>query len=305
MKKILITGCCGFVGSELVKRLINKYKIYGIDDLSVGKKIIKHKNFKFIKGSCEQKHPYKKIKEKIDYIYHLAGQSSGEKSFHNPEDDLIRNLLTTVNLLDFAIKQKSKRFIFASSMSVYGDSYLKKVSEFHEPNPKSFYGLSKLSSENYIKKYKKKGIKFTILRLFNIYGESQKLNNYKQGMLRIYLSQIINQGKLIIKGSKERFRDFIHIKTVLDYFEEIPENSKTINQVINIGSGQKIFVKEIVEILKKNINKEFKVKYEGSTPLDQKGIYSDNKKAKKIFKSYLNYNSKKKIIEMIRGMQIS
>ncbi len=305
MKKILITGCCGFIGSELVKRLVKKYKVFGIDDLSIGKKIIKHKNFKFIKGSCEEKYPYKKIKENIDFIYHLAGQSSGEKSFHDPKDDLSRNLLTTVNLLDFALKHKSKRFIFASSMSVYGDASKEKVSETFIPNPKSFYGLSKLSSENYIKKYSTKGINFTICRLFNVFGESQKLNNYKQGMLRIYLSQIINHKKLIIKGSKDRFRDFVHISTVLDYFEEIPNNKKTKNQIINIGSGKKIYVKEIVRILKSNINKQFKVSYDDPTPLDQKGIYSDNKKAKFLFRSYIDQNSKKKITNMIKKMNIS
>lgn len=305
MKKILITGCCGFIGSELVRRLSNSFKIYGIDDLSAGKKKIKHKNFKFIKGGCEQKYPYTKIKENIDYIYHLAGQSSGEKSYHNPKNDLTRNLLTTVNLLDFALKHKCKRFIFASSMSVYGDSNKEKVSENITPSPKSFYGLSKLSSENYIKKYNKKGINYTICRLFNVYGENQNLNNYKQGMLRIYLSQIVNHGKLLIKGSRDRFRDFVHIDTVIDYFEEIPKNKKTINQIINIGSGKKIYVKEIVNILKKNINKKFSIKYNGPTPLDQLGVYSDNKKAKKIFKSYINYNSKIRIKNMIRKMQIS
>lgn len=305
MKKILITGCSGFIGSELVMRLVKKYKVYGIDDLSIGKKIVKHKNFKFIKGSCEEKHPYKKIKENIDFIYHLAGQSSGEKSFHDPKDDLTRNLLTTVNLLDFALKHKSKRFIFASSMSVYGDASKEKVPETFIPNPKSFYGLSKLSSENYIKKYSKKGLNFTICRLFNVYGESQKLNNYKQGMLRIYLSQIINHQKLIIKGSKDRFRDFVHISSVLDYFEEIPNNKKTKNQIINIGSGKKIYVKEIVRILKSNINKQFKVSYDDPTPLDQKGIYSDNKKAKFFFRSYIDQNSKKKITNMIKKMNIS
>ena len=305
MKKILITGCCGFIGSELVARLSNKYKIYGIDDLSSGKKIIKHKNFTFIKGSCEKKIPYTKIKENIDYIYHLAGQSSGEKSYHDPKDDLTRNLLTTINLLDFALKHKCKRFIFASSMSVYGDPNKKKVSENTLPNPKSFYGLSKLSSENYIKKYNKKGINFTICRLFNVYGERQNLNNYKQGMLRIYLSQIVNHGKLVIKGSRERFRDFVHIDFVIDFFEEIPKNKNTINQTINIGSGKKIYVKEIVKILKNNINKKFIVKYDSPTPLDQTGIYSNNKKAKKLFKSYVDHNSKIKIKNMIRKMKIS
>jgi UDP-glucose 4-epimerase len=304
LKKILITGCCGFIGSSLVKRLIDNHKIYGIDDFSSGKKIIKHKNFKFIQGKCEDPRIFKKIYHRIDYIYHLCGQSSGEKSFYNPLDDVARNLLTTVNLLEFYIKNKCKRFIFTSSMSVYGDSKKTRVSEKDKTTPKSFYGLSKLCSEEYIKKYYLKGVNYTILRLFNVIGEDQSLDNYEQGMLRIYLSQVKNTEKLLIKGSKNRFRDFIHIDEVLNYLEEAPLNNKAKNQTINVGSGKKVHVRELEKILKNNVNKKFKTFYKKSTPLDQFGIYSNNSKLQKIFKIYAKTNIKKKIANLVKSHSI-
>ena len=155
MKTILITGCAGFIGSSFIKSIIKKnIKIIGIDDLSSGyiKSLPKNKNFKFIKGDCGNKRILDKIKNKIDIIIHLAGQSSGEKSFYDPINDIDKNLYSTIGLLEFYLKKKSKQFIFASSMSVYG-SLRKKVSEKDSTNPISFYGLSKLSSEKYIKMF--------------------------------------------------------------------------------------------------------------------------------------------------------
>ena len=189
-------------------------------------------------------------------------------------------------------------------MSVYGDSKKTRVSEENKTIPKSFYGLSKLYSEEYIKKYNLKDINYTIFRLFNVFGENQKLDNYKQGMLRIYLSQIKNTKKLIIKGSKKRFRDFVHIDQVLDCLEQAPLNNKAKNQIFNIGSGEKVHVEELVKILKENVNKKFKIFYKESTPLDQFGIYSDNSKLKKIFKVNLKNNIKKKIANLVKSYPI-
>ena len=125
MKLILITGCAGFIGSSLSHYLLNhNYKIIGIDDLSVGlkKNLPKNKNFQFIRGDCGQEKVLEKIKKrKISAIIHLAGQSSGEKSFYDPKNDFDRNVVSTINLLKFQHSNKIKHFIYASSMSVYGD----------------------------------------------------------------------------------------------------------------------------------------------------------------------------------------
>jgi len=160
MKRILVSGCAGYIGSQLVEKLISKNKVIGLDDLSSGnkKRVIKSKNFLFIKGSCDNKKILNKIPGNIDFIYHLAGQSSAENSFYDPLYDLKKNLLSTVALLDFAIKKNCKRFIFSSSMSVYGNKILAK--ETYICKPLSFYGISKYCSEENIKIFLKKKIKF-------------------------------------------------------------------------------------------------------------------------------------------------
>jgi UDP-glucose 4-epimerase len=299
MKKILITGCAGFIGSRLTMHLLKKkYKILGIDDLSTGnvKNLnFKNKNFFFIKGDCNNKNILSKIKGNIQIIIHLAGQSSGELSFYNPKNDLNRNFLTTINLLEFYKEKKCKQFIYTSSMSVYGNSKSNPVNEKNLCSPVSFYGQSKLCSENYIKLYSKHNINYSILRLFNVYGPGQLLNSLNQGLIRIYLNQIFNTNKLYIKGSKNRFRDFIYIDDVTKIIELMIENKKCFNQVFNLGYGKKYFIKNLVKLLKEKIKKKFKVKYISGTPLDQFGIYSDSNK---IFKA-VNYSP---TIDLDRGL---
>ncbi len=301
---ILITGSAGFIGKSLVDQLVPNYKIIGIDDLSSGHRnnIINHKNYKFYKGDCADEKILKKIKN-IKIIIHLAGQSSGEKSFEDPKVDFEKNVLTTVSLLNFANKCKCKHFIFASSMSVYGNSYKNKIKESDKTDPISFYGISKLNAEKYIKKYSDKKINYTILRLFNVYGSNQKLGNLKQGIIRIYLSQILNSKSLIIKGSKNRYRDFIHINDLTKYFELIINNKLFFNQTFNVGTGKKTTIQSLVSLIKKEIKFKFKIKYIKGTKDDQFGVVADPKKLIKYSKYKCKIGLNKGLKEMVQNIK--
>lgn len=284
-KNILVTGCAGFIGSAFIKSIIHEnVKIIGIDDFSSGSphNLIKSKKFKFYRGDCGEANTLSKIKDKVDFIYHFAGQSSGEKSFYNPADDAKRNLFATINLLEFYLRKKSKQFIYASSMAVYGDTYKKGVNEFKKPKPISFYGLAKYSSEKYISLFKKKGVNYTILRFFNVYGPGQRIGNLKQGLIRIYLTQIFKTKKLVIKGSLKRFRDFIYIDDVTNLLKKILNNKKSFNKVFDVSFGKKIYLSNLIKILKKKIKKKFRIIVKKGTPLDQFGIYSNSTSLKKI-----------------------
>ena len=282
-KKILITGGAGFIGSHLAKYLIKKnFEIYIFDDLSTGlKKNIPNKAV-FIKGNCANDKDITKLKN-IDFycIYHLAGQSSGEFSFYNPIIDFNSNLSGTIKIIELCLKTTNKKIIFSSSMSIYGEAK-RRVNENYKVDPKSFYGLSKLSAEKYIHKYQKKGINFVILRLFNVYGPGQNFDNKLQGMVSIYLEQVINNKKLIIKGSKNRFRDFIYIDDVIEILDKVRFKVKCNNQTFNVGSGKKYRVSKLIAIILQHFNLDIKnIFYEEGTPDDTYGIYSDNSKIKK------------------------
>jgi UDP-glucose 4-epimerase len=289
LKKILITGGAGFIGSSLISKLLKKFDIYVIDNLSTGKleniKIFGAK-INFFRKNCEDIFHIKLLK-KINFhaIIHVAGQASAEKSFEDPYEDIKSNTLSTIRLLEFCVKNKCKRFIYTSSMSVYGDSNAR-VKETDVLNPKSFYGLSKLLSEKYIQMYKPK-IHFTIIRLFNVYGPNQNLKDLKQGMISIYLSQFLNNNKkVLVKGSLKRFRDFIYIDDVVNFLKKIIKNKKTHNKIYNLGLGKKIFIYNLLNKIKLIGNFKKKIDKKSQTPGDQFGIYANVNKIKKELNFY-------------------
>lgn len=273
-KKILVTGAAGFIGSKICTELIKKnYSIIGCDDFSTGSKKNIIKGIKFIKIDLSNKKAINKLPKNIDYIFHLAGQSSGEKSFEDPLDDLKRNFISTYNLINYAKEKKIKNFFYASSMSVYGDLVGKaRVKDFCKPL--SYYGLHKKLSEDYIIN-NSNNFNFIIFRMFNVYGPGQDLFNDKQGMVSIYLASILKKNKIIVKGSIKRYRDLIYIDDVVDIWIEGLKNKKMKNKIINLGTGQKTKVSQMLEILKKLHATKSKVIIKKNTPGDQHGIYAD------------------------------
>ena len=282
---ILITGVAGFIGSKVAKRFIEEgHNIYGIDDLSSG--IINNipQQVNFIKSDLIDAGSLNEVPSSCKIILHLAGQSSGEISFHNPVEDLRKNTISTLNLIQFGIKNKVNRILYASSMSVYGDSNCEKygVKEENNLNPKSCYGISKLTSEQYLKIFQNQ-LPFVSLRMFNVYGPGQNMENMKQGMVSIYLSQAIKYKKISIKGNLFRFRDFIYIDDVVEAWFRASFQKDALNNAINIGTGKKTTVNEIIQLIKSIANVE-DIEVKEGTPCDQFGIYSDNTKLKTILK---------------------
>ena len=216
----LVTGAAGFIGSALSKRLIELgHKVVTVDNLSTGFVENIPNEVIFVKGDCHDKSLIKSLdKYSFDAIFHIAGQSSGEISFDDPVYDLQTNAESTLLLLKLALKVKCKKFIYASTMSVYGDQGETLVKEDSSLNPKSFYGVGKLASEKYLSIFQNFGINCTALRLFNVYGPGQNMYNLRQGMVSIFLAQAFNHNEINVKGSKDRFRDFIFIDDVVNAF---------------------------------------------------------------------------------------
>ena len=298
MKNYLVTGAAGFIGSHVARKLIKKgNKVWTIDDLSTGSISNLPDKINFIKGRCESKSTLLKI-EKIDFeaILHIAGQSSGEISFTNPMNDLNRNTSSVLNLLSFSKKNNCKRFIYASSMSVYGKNNKNPINESAQCSPLSFYGVSKFASEKYLDIYCSLGMNCTSLRLFNVYGPNQNLKNLKQGMISIYLSQLKKRNKVYVKGSLNRFRDFIYIDDVVKIFINTIKNKKTFNKKINVGTGSKLTVRNLIKKIKKIRKNDFEIVEIKSTPGDQDGIFADNK----MLKSLTGIN---KFIDIEKGLE--
>ena len=220
--------------------------------------------------------------QKILGILHLAGQSSG-KSYYEPMKDLEMNTLSTLNLINYCKEMKLKKFMYASSMTVYGEKNKLKLSENMQCSPMSCYGNSKKICENYLQIYKKK-IPYISLRMFNVYGPGQDMSNLKQGMMSIYLAQAINTKNIHIKGNLERARDFIFIDDVVEiWFRLFHLREK--NYEVNVGSGKATTVKELVSKIK-ILLPGTKSYVKGKTPNAQFYVCSNNKKLTKKLKGF-------------------
>jgi UDP-glucose 4-epimerase len=279
MKTFLVTGAAGFIGSAIAKRLLSEgNNIITIDNLSTGKEDVIPDGCIFVKGDDYDKKVINQLYHyNFDSIIHIAGQSSGEISFENPIYDLQTNTQSTLMLLDYARKTGCKEFIFASSMSTYGDHDDPYVNEQTLSVPKSFYAVGKLASENYMRIYSNMyGIRCTALRFFNVYGIGQNMDNLKQGMASIYLALALKNRHITIKGSKERFRDFVYIDDVVDsVIKSINRERGKIFEAYNVSNAHPVHVYEIIDIIEKILPFKVTHEYVGETPGDQMGIYGD------------------------------
>ena len=277
MKRYLVTGAAGFIGSSIAQKLVDQgNEIWTIDNLSTGFNENIPKGVKFIEGGCQEPDSIKQLNGvRFNAVLHLAGQSSGEISFDDPAYDLRTNTESTLRLIKYSLENGCKRFIYASSMSVYGEVEDKPIPENHITKPLSFYGVGKLASENYMRIYESKGLEPTSLRFFNVYGPGQNMSNLRQGMVSIYLAQLLREDKVIVKGPLDRFRDFIFIDDCVDFVIGIIEDKRSYGGIYNVGTGVRTTVEELLKKMMEISGVHKEIVIEKGTPGDQKGIYAD------------------------------
>lgn len=277
MGKYLVTGAAGFIGGAIAEKLLLQgHKVWTIDNLNTGYNENIPDGVVFIEGACQDESSIAKLNSlHFEAILHFAGQSSGEVSFDNPVYDLRTNTESTLRLIKYGLETGCRRFVYASSMSIYGTVADEPIAENHETLPLSFYGVGKLASENYLRIYESKGLKFTALRFFNVYGPGQNMQNLRQGMVSIFLKQLLEHDNIIVKGPLDRFRDFVYIDDCVDFTTGIIEDERTYGGVYNVGTGVRTSIEELLEKMMKisGIRKEIVI--EQGTPGDQKGIYAD------------------------------
>ncbi|QWD64372.1 NAD-dependent epimerase/dehydratase family protein [Polynucleobacter sp. MWH-UH2A] len=279
MSNYLVTGGAGFIGAAIADRLLKAgNQVMVADNLSTGKIENIPSGCSFLKMDLSQEHEYVRLNDQhFDAVFHLAAQSSGEASFDDPSYDMKSHVVSTFLLLEHCRKKNIKRFLYASSMSVYGDVAIQPVKSNEKHNPKTFYGVGKAAAEKYINFYSNYyGINATIFRMFSVYGPNQNLDNLMQGMISIYLAYLIKDMPIIVKGSKERYRDFIYIEDVVTVWVTALNSEATYGKTYNLGSGVPTTVEKLLQVLLQSVNKtEHPINYLGGTPGDQFGMYAD------------------------------
>jgi nucleoside-diphosphate-sugar epimerase len=238
MKKILVTGAYGYLGRVLVKKLLDqKYYVIGIDTMLYSK-IYKKKKFKTYVGVCEDKYLLEKIfkeNKKIYAVIHLSGVSNDPTAILSPKLTNNSNIEATKNIVSFSKKFKIKRFLFASSCSVYGFTGEKEiVNEKSKLNPISLYAKSKIRAEKIILKNNKQNFTTCCLRKGTLFGASPRMRF--DLVVNTMTGSAFENRKIIVNGGKQ-WRPFLHVEDAAEaYIHLLNVNKNKISgQVFNVG----------------------------------------------------------------------
>ena len=294
---IVITGCAGFIGFHLTKNLLEKNKkVIGIDIIDKYydpkkkkdrlKILNKYKNFKFFKIDLNKYDlVYSKLKNyKIELIIHLAAQPGVRISIKKPHNTLKQNLVPFINILEIARLKRVKKFLFASSSSIYGDTKIYPFVEKDNQNvPVSVYGATKLSNEIIASSYSKNfNMKTIALRFFTVYGP------YGRPDMAYYsfLDDLKKNKKIRVFNKGHMMRDFTYVDDVIKgIISLINFKMKKNHDVINIGKGKPDQLMELIKLIEVNYKKKFKIEYTKNIPNgDIKKTFSNVNKAKKLIK---------------------
>jgi UDP-N-acetylglucosamine/UDP-N-acetylgalactosamine 4-epimerase len=273
--RILITGVAGFIGSNLLEFFLSKgFYVKGLDNFETGSQkniddvINRLKNrkintrFDLIKGDIKNFSDCIEATKKIDTVFHEAALGSVQRSIDKPIDSNNTNVTGTLNMLKASIDNDVKRFVYASSSSVYGDSKILPKSEEMPVNPKSIYAVTKYASEAYVRLfYNIYGLETISLRYFNVFGRRQDPNSIYSAVIPIFIKSVRDGEPVTIFGDGEQNRDFTFIDNVVyaNYLAMTTENSLAFGNFYNVGCGDKISLNEIIDFLEKKFKRKIDV----------------------------------------------
>lgn len=292
MRTCLVTGGAGFIGSHIADRLIEEgYRVVIIDNESTGFRENVNPKAIYVHGDITRpKDLIKAFSYGIDVVFHIAGQASTIRSFNNPLNDLMVNVVGTINVLKMCLNYRVPRLMYASSMTVYGHPNKIPTPETEPCKPISYYGITKYAAERYVHATAERvdldfELRVTSFRMFNVYGERQSLENPYQGVVSIFIANILNGETITIHGDGEQSRDFVHIQDVVDAWMAALDNEQAYNQVFNLGTGMRRSINELVDVTLAAFNhsrETYPVQYAPVRPGDQRHMAADITKASQV-----------------------
>ena len=264
--KIFVTGGAGFIGSCLVKKLLEHNIVTVFDNFSLGNKKfldVKNKNLKIIKGDVIDFKKLKKVMKNHHFVYHLAANSDIPAGLKNTKLDFEINTIGTMNILESMIKNKIKNLVFASSSAVFGYPTKFPTPEDYGPClPESLYGASKLAAEGYISAYSNLfNIKSWVFRFANITGAPAT-----HGIIFDFMEKTKNNSTLNVLGNGSQEKSYLTnemlVEAILYIVKKTSKNKKNI-MYYNLGNDDTISVKNITKIFSKVTERVNKIKYSG------------------------------------------
>ena len=253
--RALVIGGAGFIGSNLIDRLVKEgHEVQVWDNLSTGKKDNVNPRAHFINCDITGNYDARKVlisEFKPDVVFHLAAKARVQPSIENPIEFNDVNVNGLLNVLNLCVDCGVKRFVYSSSSSVYGDVEQLPTTEEAPLNPKSPYALQKLIGEQYCKLYSQLyGLETVCLRYFNVYGERQLLEGAYCLVMGLFVQQRLNGEPMTIRGDGEQRRDFTYVGDVVDVNMKVGFSKiKWSGDVFNIGNGDNRSVNELADMI--------------------------------------------------------
>lgn len=284
----LVTGGAGFIGSNLCEAIANKgYKVRCLDNLSTGKQenidfLSSHENYEYINGDITNLDTCEQACEGVDYVLHQAAWGSVPRSIEMPLLYCANNISGTVNMLEAARRQGVKKFVYASSSSVYGDEPNLPKKEGREGNRLSPYAVSKYADEEWAKQYTMHyGLETFGMRYFNVFGRRQDPDGAYAAVIPRWLKLLMNGGQPVINGDGTQSRDFTYIDNVIEAnLKACQADASASGEAYNIAYGGQVDLKQLFTVLTKALDVEVQPIFGPPRPGDVQHSNADISKAR-------------------------
>ncbi|HUH75455.1 MAG TPA: SDR family oxidoreductase [Chitinophagales bacterium] len=291
MKKILVTGGAGFIGSNIVEKLLELgYQVRVLDNLSSGKQenvdlFIHHPNYEFVLGDIRNYDVCLKACEGIYAINHQAALGSVPRSIQFPIPTNENNIDGFLNMLCAARDIGIKRFVFASSSSVYGDEMNLPKVENRIGKPLSPYAVTKVTNEVYADVFAKTyGMELIGFRYFNIFGPRQDPNGQYAAVMPLFIKMLLNNEAPYINGDGDQSRDFTYVDNAVqaNILGLTTEKSEALNQIYNIALGERFTINQMYDAICEILDKDIKALHREPREGDIRDSLADISKAKNL-----------------------
>lgn len=312
MDFFLVTGGAGFIGSHIVKALVRRNKnVRVLDNYLTGKRenlVEVSKQIHIMEGDIRDFEACRKAVCRINCVLHQAALPSVQRSVMDPLTTHEINITGTLNLLIAAREAGVKRFVFASSSSVYGDNPILPKKEEYEGKPLSPYAVSKQAGEYYCRLFGGLyGLETICLRYFNVFGPRQDPDSHYSAAIPLFIKKILQRESPVVYGDGKQSRDFTYVDNIVEANILASDATITPGETVNIACGKSISINSLLKLINQTLDREVVATYVAMRPGEIQHSLADISKARKVlsYNPYVTQNDglKRTITWYLRSLQ--